>query len=124
MFPVYPNEKLVSESYKWIQLPDRPFLIINDFTTNIEYQESGYTSNVRKNWFKNLNGYCDLYDIHVKCAKYFKIRIEYCLKYIIASSFLKRKNCIHDSSCPFLVAILYPLGLLAYYICKRKWGKR
>lgn len=123
-FPVYSNEKLVSESYKWFQLPDEPFLILNDFTTNIEYQDSGYSSNVRKNWFKNLNGYCDLYNNNVKHAKYLKKRVEYCIKYIIACSFLKKGNPVYGSSRPILTAILYPLGLLAYYICKRMWVKR
>lgn len=122
-FPVYDGEKLVSESFKWIQLPDKPFLILKNFTTFIEYQDSGYSKNVRCGYFKNLNGYFDLYNIHVLCAKFFKERIEFCLKYFVAGFFLNHKRKILSSYRPWLAFFLYPAGLILYLILKVKWKK-
>lgn len=122
-FPVYSGEKLVSESFKWIQLPEIPFLVLDEYVACKEYQQSGYTNNVRKGFFSNLNGYCELYDIHLKCAKYLKNRIEYGVKYIIASSFLKKKNFIIKSSRPGVILLLYPFGKLLFWGCNLKWKK-
>ena len=122
-FPEFPDEKLVSESFKWIQLPDIPFFVLDEFIVCKEYQQSGYTNNVRKGFFSNLNGYCELYNIHLKYVKYFKNRLEYGIKYIIASSFLKKKNFIRKSSRPGIVFFLYPFGKLFFWGCNLKWRK-
>jgi glycosyltransferase involved in cell wall biosynthesis len=121
-FPVYPKEKLVSESYKWIQLPDIPFLILNEYTTCKEYQKTGYTENVRYGFFKNLHGYSDLYNIHMKCAKFWHVKFEYCLKYIVSNSFLKRKNFVQMSTKPLMTIVFFPIGKVIYFILKKKWA--
>lgn len=122
-FPVYENEKLVSESYKWIQLNKKNFLILNDFTTYVEYQENGYTKNVRIGYFKNINGYCDLYNEHVWHVKFIKKRISYCIKYIVTCFFAKKKNPCRKATRPFLTGILFPLGFFAFLFCKFKWRR-
>lgn len=122
-FPIYPNERLVSESYKWIQLPDKPFLILNTCTKNIEYLENGYSNNARLGYFKNLNGYCDLYNIHIKHAKYLKNKFEYCLKYLITSFFLKKGNVIKNSTNRILSILCYPFAFLVFLFLKLKWKK-
>jgi len=121
-FPVYPKEKLVSESYKWIQLPDIPFLILNAFTICKEYQRTGYTENVRYGFFNNLHGYSDLYNMHVKCAKFLRVKLEYCLKYIVSNSFLRTKNFVRQSANPLMTILLFPVGKIVYYILKKKWA--
>lgn len=123
-FPVFENEKLVSESYKWIQIPNNMrFLILRDFTTYIEYQPNGYTHNVRTGFFKNLQGYHELYRIHIQYCVYLSQKIEYCVKYIISSFFLKQKKIVRNSPNVFLTILLYPIGFFLYLIFSLKWAK-
>lgn len=122
-YPVFDDEKLVSEGYKWFQLPDRPFLILKQFTTYVEYQTDGYTKNARYGYFKNLKGYFELHKVHVKYAKFLKNQIIFCVKYLITGFFLKKKKIVRESPRPFMTALLYPVSFLAYVALKFKWKK-
>lgn len=121
--PVFKNEKLLSESYKWIQLPNKPFIIIQDYTVIHNYLVDGYTQNVRRGYFKNLKGYFELHRVHVENVKYFKSRVKYCVKYIITGLFLKKKHIIKCSPRPILTLLLYPISWMAFLILAFKWNK-
>lgn len=116
--PVFEDEKLVSESYKWIQLPEWPFLVFRTPTIVHNYLENGYTLNVKKNWFRNLNGYSALYNQHLKDNRFLKYRVLFAVKYVIASLFLRKKQFVKESNAPFLTILLFPFALIIYcYMC-------
>ena len=119
--PIFEGEKLVSESYKWIQLPELPFLVFRSSTIVHNYLESGYTLNVRKNWFRNLNGYSALYNQHLKNNRFLKYRILFAVKYVIASLFLQKKQIVKESNAPFLTMLFFPFAWIVYYYMRLKY---
>lgn len=121
--PVFKNEKLLSESYKWIQLPNKPFIIIQDYTVIHNYLEDGYTQNLRRNWFANLNGYRALYSQRMKSCVFLKPKLESAIKYIIASLFLCDKRFLFKTSNPLMICMCLPFGFLFYLIFKIKWKR-
>lgn len=124
MSPIFESEKLVAEGYKWIQLPDNlPFLLLNEPLLIKEYQEDGYTKNVHKMRFRNLNGRRANARQHIISAKYFRVRLQNHIKYIIYSLWLKDKNFIKNSPKPVQTALLAPIGFFIFLIMDKKWGK-
>lgn len=122
-YPVFDNEKLVSEGYKWLQLPtDKKFLLIQEDLTESKYLADGYTLNARKNFFANLNGFNAYYKQFIKCAIYIKPKIKGHIGYIITSILLKKKNFIKDSPNWFVTLLLTPLGVAGtiYLLIKEK----
>lgn len=120
--PVFKNEKLVNESYKWIQLPQIPFLVLRESTVVHSYLENGYTQNVRKNWFNNLNGYLALYNQQIKSNLFFKYRFYFAIKYMVAAIFLKKKDCIKKSNSPLLTFFVTPIAYLVYCYMLAKYN--
>ena len=121
--PVFAGEKLVGESYKWIQLPDRPFYLLKRSTVIHSYMDDGYTQNVRELWLNNLKGFAACYNIYTKKAKYFNIRMKNAFKYNIANFFDKNFNCIMHSKNKAAVFFTYPLAFVGYLYLKNKWKK-
>lgn len=119
-FPVFENETLVPESFKWIQLSStEKFLILSSCTTYIEYQEDGYTKNSRNLYFKNLNGKLATYNQCMKDCVYFFYKVKFCIQYIATCLFLKNPHCVNSSTRPILTFFLYPVGLLYYKYLKK-----
>lgn len=117
----YPGEKLIGESYKWIQLPSVPFLFVDECIKIQNYQDDGYTSNIRKLWFQNLNGFRLTYAKQIECCIYLIPRIRSCIKYIVASAYLHDKGYVKHSPRPFLTALVSPVGLIGYALTRLKW---
>lgn len=122
--PVFPDENLVAEGFKWIQIPeDRPFLLLNQPLFVVEYQSDGYSKNDRKNMFRNLNGFRANAKQHIISAKYFRVRLRNQIKYIMYSLWLKDKNFIKNSPKPVQTMLLAPIGFVIFLIMDKKWGK-
>ncbi len=114
--PIYNNEKLVGESYKWIQLPnDKPFLVIQEPVTYTERQNEGYTKNAYNVVFKNPNGFRANYKQHIISSIFIEPKIKGYLGYIYCSLILKDKNFINNSPSPLITLLLFPLGVLSYF---------
>lgn len=122
--PVFPDENLVAEGFKWIQIPeDRSFLLLNQPLFVVEYQSDGYSKNARKNMFRNLNGFRANAKQHIISAKYFRVRLRNQIKYIMYSLWLKDKNFIKNSPKPVQTMLLAPIGFVIFLIMDKKWGK-
>ncbi len=122
-YPVFKNEKLVPESFKWMQLPNEKFILIDKKIKIIEYQSDGYTADYRKVLIKNLNGFIAVSQITMTNCVFFKQRIKACLRYLICSFIQKRKYIIRNSNKRFLTFLLYPIGLMGYAYFKMKYIK-
>lgn len=121
--PTFVGEKLVGESYKWIQLPNSPFLLMKRPTVFHFYMEDGYTQNTRRLWFENLKGFAANYNVISKYAIFFRIRLKNALKYCVASFFDGCFNCVKFSCNKGTTLFVYPMALLVYQILKIKWKK-
>ena len=109
--PSFKNEKLVVESFKWIQIPQNmPFLIIGDSILIKEYQQSGYTKSPNNNLRNNLHSYREVYRQYMNHAKYFRPLIRGYVGFIACSIVLK-KSFFKDLKNPILGIIALPIGL-------------
>lgn len=121
--PVFAGEKLLGEGYKWINLPDIPFLLLNKSIYIHNYVDDGYTINARRHFFLNLNGKRATYRQYMTKAHYIRPKIKGCIGYIITSLLLKDKYFIKNSPRPFTIILLLPLGIVGYFYILAKWGK-
>ena len=121
--PIFENENLVGETYKWIQLPEIPFLIVDKYCKEVCCREDGYSKNARKNWFKNLNGFRAEYKQHIQSARYIKPRIKGNIGYIMTSLFLHDHSFILKSPRIWETIIFLPLGIMGYIYALIKWKK-
>ena len=120
---IFPNEKLVGESYKWIQLPEVPFRFVDKCIKVVNYQINGYSRNIRKLWFDNLNGFRAVYGKTTEYCRYPIPKAKSCLKYIISSIYLRDARFIQHSPRPLMTALLTPFGLLGYLATRFKWRR-
>lgn len=113
--PVFKNEKLVSESYKWIQLPeDKPFLLMNEPIKIIEYRDDGYTSSASNNVYINLEGYRALYLQLIISARYMKPKFKGYIGYISCSLLLKDLKFLRKTPKPIMTFVFLPIGIIRY----------
>lgn len=119
--PVFQGEKLVAESWKYIQLPEIPLLLLDKEVIVKEYQEQGYSTNVRKYIFANLNGWRETKRQYMIHSRHWKPRLKGYMGYIMGSFFLKDWRFIVDSPKPVWTALLTPVGFAGYLHALRKW---
>ena len=122
--PVTPGEKLVGEDYKWMQLPDAPFLLSRQADLYHSYLPDGYTQNARTLMLRNLHGAQAEAAVYIRHCRYFRPRIRAHIKYIICGLYLGEGGLVRRSPRPAATAALLPLGWLAYLIYRHKYGGR
>lgn len=113
--PVFANERLVGEGYKWIQLPENKTFILLDTPTRVyQKQGDGYIRNVATSRFENPNGFRESCRQHIINARYLRPRIKGHIGYIAFSIILRDKHLVQSSPRPFVTALLLPVGVAAY----------
>lgn len=114
-YPVFEDEKLVGEGFKWIQFPqNKPFLLMDKVTRIYEQQPDGYMSNVASSRFKNPKGYRELYRQTIKKSCYCLPKFRGYIGYVAFSIILKDRNYIKNAPNPIIATILTPIGFIAY----------
>lgn len=122
-YPVYDDEKLVGESYKWIQLPnDKYFVLFDEPIINYDYQDNGYSNQGIKNLIKNPKGFKANYLAYIKYSKYLKPLLRGIIGYISASLFIGDKKIIRNSPKPVLTFIFFPFGFVRFLKIKKIKG--
>lgn len=122
--PVFKDENLVAEGYKWIQLPDdKPFLLLDKPILIVDYQDDGFSRNAQKNIFKNPQGSRASSKQHIIHSKYLIPRCKGYIKYILYSIYLRDKEFIKDSPKIYKTLLFLPLGIVAYIYTRLKWTK-
>lgn len=112
-YPEYPGEKLVPLGYKYnLVAKSYPMLILNEVVCLVEYQASGSTNNIIKQYVKSCNGYADSKCLNLSFKQNFKREIKDVLLYIACSIIARRKNIVKNSPKKFLTVILFPLGFI------------
>lgn len=113
--PVFQGEKLVGESFKWIQLPEIPFLLLNISVGVKHFQENGLSSRSSNYFFENPKGYRETGVAFIKFGKYIKARVRGHLMYITSCVYLKEYRKLFDSPDPIGTLSLFPIGYLVYF---------
>lgn len=122
--PVTPGEKLVGENFKWMQLPNQPFLLTHQADVYHDYLPDGYTQNARALMLRNLHGAQAEAAVSVRFCRYFRPRLRAHIKYILCGLYLREKGLLRRSPRPFATALLFPVGWLAYLVYRHKYGGR
>ena len=116
-FPVFEDEHLVGEAYKWIQLPiDGKFILMDKPTRVYQQQDDGYMRNFNEIRFFNPKGFRELYRQYIIHAKYIKPKLKGELGYIAYSLIARDRRIIMNSPTPIMTILMFPLGLIVYCI--------
>ncbi len=120
--PVYKGEKLVGETYRWIQISDQiPFILCNEVIGVKDYRQDGYSSASYKNVFNNPNGFRAEYEKYMINGKYVIAKIRGYTGYIATSFIIHDHAFIKHSPKKAQTVIMLPIGVLWYlYINLRK----
>ena len=120
--PVYPGEKLVGESFFWMQIPNNiKFIISSEPITVVDYQSDGYSTTAYRNVFNNPRGFKDYYNVFIANSCYLAPRIMGHLGYIASCLILKDFKMLFHSSRKIETLLFLPLGIGWYfYILFRK----
>ena len=94
LFPEIAGEKFVPEAYVYDQIDQKyELLILDEYLIRCEYQEDGYTSNMKKLYLRNPKGFALYYLQHYKFyAKNFRDKRNYMGRYICMSIIAKLKS--------------------------------
>lgn len=112
--PVFKGEKLVGENYKWMQLPNIPFLLMNCSIGVVDYQDAGLSKNSSNNFFNNPRGFRAVRKVFIKNGRYLEARVYGHLGYIASCLYLREYSQILKSPRPFESFFLFPVGFVAY----------
>lgn len=123
-FPEYSGEKCVPSGYKFIQIPDsKELLIINKPLCIIDYQASGMSAGIRKQYFKNPKGMAAGYEMSLRYAYGIKQQIKCSIGYVVFSLIAGNRYFLVSSPKPLSTLIFFPVGLAGYIYVLAKWGK-
>ena len=112
--PVFKGEKLVGENYKWMQLPDVPFLLLDCSIGVKDFQDKGLTKSSSDYFFNNPKGYRETRAVFIKHGRYLEARIKGHMGYIASCIYLKEWSRIAKSPRPVGSIFLTPAGIATY----------
>ena len=121
LIPVFEGEKYHSLYYKQHFIErDYTVLILNKPVCVVEYLEDGSSKNIFYQYIKNPKGFCNERRYVMKYAPTLKLRIESCIHYVAESIIAKDYNFIKSSTNKLLTVLSIPMGILLYFIIKRR----
>ncbi len=112
--PVFAGEKLVGEDYKSIQLPDKPFILLEEPIKMVEYQSDGYTADVYNCMFKNPRGFREDYRQHIIHSRYSKPAIRGYIGYISCCILIKDGTMLKNVPSRLKMILMAPIGAIGY----------
>ncbi len=121
--PVFEGEKLVGEDYKSIQLPNKPFILLEEPIKIVEYQSNGYTADVYNCMFRNPRGFREDYRQHIIHGRYFKPVLRGYIGYISCCILLKDGTMFKGIPSKLKMLLMAPIGALGYIGLQRRRKK-
>lgn len=119
--PVFEGEKYHSLYYKQHLIErDYKILIMNYPVCVVEYMEDGSSRNMYSQYIKNPKGFCDERRFVMQNAPLFRLRLEAAIHYVAESIIAKDVQFIQNSSNKAVTVLAIPMGILLYFIIKRK----
>lgn len=116
-FPVFNNEKFMTESILYDQIDKKyEMILVKNTLTTCEYQITGYSNNFSSIIWNNPNGFKIYYSQRIDMNVNTIDRIIYVLKYHIFSIISKENTYFYDGRHKKLVKVLEPIGYLSYIV--------
>ncbi len=113
--PSFEGEKVVGENYKWMQLPDIPFIILDKSIGVKDFQKDGLTAISSRYFFNNPRGFREEYKVFINHGNFLRARIKGHLGYIASCIYLREKEKLFDNKRPLGTFLLLPLGVIVYF---------
>ena len=116
-FPLFENEKFISESYIYYQIDDKyDMIFINKVIMHCEYLNDGYSINISNLMIKNPNGFVLYFNDMCKRVKGLRRKAGY-MKMTVLSLLIAKKNILSlftQTSYPLLALAVLPFSLYIY----------
>lgn len=114
-YPLFPNEKYVGLSYKYL-LADKDYelMTMNEVLVIVDYQPGGSSNNMLIQYYKNPKGFAFFRKQNMIYSKSFKRRILDAIHYVSSSFIAKDKDFIKNSPKKGLTVFAIPMGYLLY----------
>ncbi len=120
---VFPGEKNFNPNYLHMEISKNyPYLVLNKNLCFVDYQETGMSSNIWKQYYNSPQSFAELRKQHLSfdgspVSYRFKEYVHY-----ISCCFIARKNCGLKHNNPLLYIVAFPFGYaLSRYV---KWKNR
>lgn len=120
-YPVFAGERYVGLAYKYYELDKNYKLsILNEVLCEVEYQESGSSSNMFRQYLNNPQGFAFLRRYLMDNPVSTKRLIMDCIHYCSSSQICKNKNYIKESPRKLLTILCTPAGWLLTFKIKKQ----
>ena len=122
-FPIFPNERFLSEAVSWIEIAKTYKTIYFDHVIyKAEYLEGGLTSSIRKVQYNSPKGMCKLAESYLNVDCGWKMKLKYLIVYICFGLIDKKKiKEIFQQMKGNLIGLifLFPVGYLVFKSIER-----
>ena len=120
-YPEFEGEKYFSTAFKYLLIDqDYKLAVLNETVCNVEYQPSGSTNSMYKQYLNNPKGWAYWRIVRMKYDKSFKRLVIDCIHYCSSAQIGKIRDYIKDSPYPLLAVLCTPFGHLLTSHIKRK----
>lgn len=112
--PVFKGEKNFNPIYYYVQVDkDYKFRLINENLCNVDYQPSGMSANIFKQYRNSPKSFAQLRRLYMSMPYYgIKVHFRNAIHYVSSCIFSKEWNCLKTTPRPVLCALAIPFGFL------------
>lgn len=119
-YPVFEGEKYVGLAYKYHIVDEtKELLIMNEPVCIVDYQDSGSSANMWKQYYKNPKGFAFFRKSEMK-YQYGLQLFKTCIHYVSSSIISKNKSFVKESPKKLMTVLAVPFGILLYILNKFK----
>ncbi|AKG33399.1 glycosyltransferase family A protein [Paenibacillus durus] len=119
-YPIFPGEKYVPLSYKYLLIDQQlPLLIMNEVLCHVEYRADGSSLNMMNQYRKNPQGFAFFRKVAMVYAPSFKERLREAVHYVSSSLIMGNRKFIAESPRKGMTVLALPLGSLLYLYIRR-----
>lgn len=120
-YPIFEGEHYVGLNYKYI-LIDKDFelLVLNEPLVIVDYQNDGSSASMYRQYWNNPKGWSFYRKFELQNVKSLKRKFIVCAHYVSSSIRCGNRHFLSESPEKLLTLVAIPLGIVVYYITKRK----
>lgn len=119
-YPVFEGEKYVGLAYKYHIVDEtKELLIMNEPVCIVDYQDSGSSANMWKQYYNNPKGFAFFRKSEMKYQHGLQL-FKTCIHYVSSSIISKNKSFVKESPKKLMTVLAVPFGILLYILNKYK----
>ena len=120
MYPEFQGEKYVGLAYKYHIVDEtKELLVMNEPVCVVDYQDSGSSANMWKQYYKNPKGFAFFRKSEMKYQHGFQL-FKTCIHYVSSSIISKNKSFVKESPKKLMTVLAVPFGLLLAVVTELK----